>query len=72
MTLIMESAEDRFRGRVTSVFMMNFGLMPIAILPADIAAEHLGGQLTIGIMAGILASATVLFLFYFQNIRKFH
>ena len=32
--LIIEEVEDRYRGRVMSVFMMNFGLMPLGVLPA--------------------------------------
>ena len=70
MTLIMERAEDRYRGRVSSVFMMNFGLMPLSVLPAGIAAEYLGGQVTIGIMAGILAVVTVLFLVTQKQVRE--
>ena len=45
-TLIMEVVEDRFRGRVMSVFMMNFGLMPLGVLPAGLAIEFYGGQAT--------------------------
>jgi MFS family permease len=61
-TLIMEVVEDRFRGRVMSVFMMNFGLMPLGILPAGLAIELYGGQATamfLGIVL-ILVSASVL------------
>ena len=50
-TLIMETTEDQFRGRVASVSMMNFGLMPLGVLPAGIAAGIIGGQATIGILA---------------------
>ena len=32
MGLIMEVVEDQYRGRVMSVFMMNFGLMPLGVL----------------------------------------
>ena len=39
MGLIMEVSDDRFRGRVMSVFMMNFGLMPLGVLPAGLAAD---------------------------------
>ena len=61
-TLIMEVVEDRFRGRVMSVFMMNFGLMPLGVLPAGLAIELYGGQATamfLGIVL-ILVSASVL------------
>ena len=70
LTLIMERAEDRYRGRVASVFMMNFGLMPLSVLPAGIAAEYLGGRLTIGIMAAILAVATTVILITQKRVRE--
>ncbi|MDP7578981.1 MAG: MFS transporter [SAR202 cluster bacterium] len=70
MTLIMENAEDRYRGRVSSILMMNFGLMPLSVLPAGIAAEYLGGQVTIGIMAAILAVVSTVFLVTQKQIRQ--
>ena len=63
MTLIMENVDDNYRGRVSSVFMMNFGLMPLAVLPAGYAIEYFGGQATIGFLAGLLALiATFVFI----------
>ena len=70
MTLIMERAEDLYRGRVSSVFMMNFGLMPLTVLPAGIAAEYLGGRVTIGIMANMLAVVAAIFLITQKRIRQ--
>jgi len=70
MTLIMEEADDRYRGRVSSILMMNFGLMPLSVLPAGIAAEYLGGQVTIGIMAAILAVVSVVILTTQKQIRQ--
>ena len=70
LTLIMERAEDRYRGRVSSIYMMNFGLMPLSVLPAGIAAEYLGGRATIGIMAAILAVAATALLITQRRIRE--
>ena len=58
--LIMENVEDQYRGRVMSVFMMNFGLMPLGVLPAGIVAQFLGGQVAVGILAVLLLVATFL------------
>ncbi len=69
LTLIMERSEDRYRGRVSSVFMMNFGLMPLSVLPAGIAAEYLGGRVTIGIMAALLAIAATVLLITQKRVR---
>ena len=70
LTLIMERAEDRYRGRVSSIFMMHFGLMPLSVLPAGIAAEYLGGRATIGIMAAILAIAATAILITQKRVRE--
>ena len=58
--LIMENVEDQYRGRVMSVFMMNFGLMPLGVLPAGIVAQFWGGQVAVGILAVLLLVATFL------------
>ena len=60
--LIMGQIEDRYRGRVMSIFMMNFGLAPFAVLPAGIIADIVGPQ---PVLAGlgvliVLFSAVVL------------
>lgn len=52
--MIMEEVEDQFRGRVMSVFMMNFGLMPLGVLPAGAIAEAMGGQFAVGLLAVLL------------------
>ena len=68
--LIMEEVEDRYRGRVMSVFMMNFGLMPLGVLPAGLAAEILGGQWAIGILAVLLLVFTTVILVTQRRLRQ--
>ena len=53
-TLIMEEVEDQYTGRVMSVFMMNFGLMPLGVVPAAFVADVLGGRYAVGILAVLL------------------
>jgi len=67
--LIMETVEDQYRGRVMSVFMMNFGLMPLGVLPAGIVAEYFGGQVAIGILAVALLVATAIILITQKRLR---
>ena len=52
--LIMENVEDQYRGRVMSVFMLNFGLMPLGVLPAGLVAEFFGVQTAVGLLAVLL------------------
>ena len=70
MTLIMENVDDRYRGRISSVFMMNFGLMPLAVLPAGYAIEYFGGQATIGFLAGVLALITAFVFITQKQVRR--
>ena len=51
MTLIQLAAAPEMRGRVMSLMMMTFGLMPLGVFPMSILAEQ------IGIALAILASA---------------
>ena len=58
MGLIMEVSDNRYRGRVMSVFMMNFGLMPLSVLPAGLAADFIGERAVMGVLGiGLIAVA---------------
>ena len=64
--LIMEATDDEYRGRVMSIFMMNFGFMPLGILPIGIMADAVGGQASVGLL-GILIVVFTLFIFATQK-----
>ena len=68
--LIMEEVEDEYRGRVMSVFMMNFGLIPLGVLPAAAVAEWLGAQVSIGILAVILLVFSSIVLVTQKQLRR--
>ena len=57
--LIMEEVEDRYRGRVMSVFMMNYGLMPVGVLPMGLVADAYGGQTAVGLLGALLLLAFI-------------
>ena len=69
MALIMEEVDDRYRGRVMSVFMMNFGLMPLGVLPAGAVAQRMGGQFVIGMLGVLLLLTTALILVTQRRLR---
>ncbi len=71
MGLIMEIVEDQYRGRVMSVFMMNFGLMPLGVLPAGMIADALGGQMAIGLLGILLVLVTLAILLTQKRLRSF-
>lgn len=70
--LVMEVAEDAYRGRVWSVFMMNFGLTPLGVLPAGLISEWLGGQMAIGILAALLLFTVAVLLLSQRQLRNFN
>ena len=71
MGLIMEVVEDQFRGRVMSVFMMNFGLMPLGMLPAGLAVDYFGGPVAIAILGGMLLAVAAGVLATQRQLRSF-
>ena len=71
MGLIMEVVEDQYRGRVMSVFMMNFGLMPLGMLPAGLAVDYFGGPTAISILGGLLLAVAAIVLLTQKRLRAF-
>lgn len=69
-SLIMEETEDQYRGRVMSVFMMNFGLMPLGVLPTGLLIDAVGGQMAIGILAVLLLIVTTIILVTQKALRS--
>jgi MFS family permease len=68
-TLVMENMEDQYRGRVMSLWMMNFGLMPLGILPASFIAELLGARIAFAMMGGTMIVVTLLVLVSQRRLR---
>lgn len=64
--LIMEATDNEYRGRVMSIFMMNFGFMPLGILPIGIMADAVGSQAAVGLL-GILIVLFTVFIFTTQK-----
>jgi MFS family permease len=53
-TLLQANSHDRLRGRVMSVMMMMWGLMPLGTLPAGALADAMGVPFVIGLEGGLL------------------
>ena len=67
----MEVVEDQYRGRVMSVFMMNFGLMPLGMLPAGLAVDYFGGPTAIAILGGLLLAVSAAVVLTQKQLRSF-
>ncbi len=53
-----------------SIFMLNFGLMPLGVLPAGILADYLGGQAVVGTLGLLLIVITALVLVTQKQLRR--
>lgn len=68
-TLVMENMEAEYRGRVMSVWMMNFGLMPLGILPISIIAEQFGPRASFTCMGVAIVAITLVILVMNKRLR---
>jgi MFS family permease len=68
--LVQEYVEDIYRGRVMSVFMMQFSLMSVGTLFVGIYMEAVGAQFAIGSLGAVLVVATVLYFAVVPRLRR--
>ncbi|HEY7067711.1 MAG TPA: MFS transporter [Chloroflexota bacterium] len=54
-TLIHEATTDAYRGRVMSIYLMTWSLMPMGTLPAGALADQIGAPLTVALGGGLCA-----------------
>jgi MFS family permease len=69
-TLLQSYTEDAYRGRVMSVYMMNWGLSMVGMFLISIMADIIGVRLALGGAAGLLALITLWYLFFKPRIRR--
>lgn len=58
-SLLMEQSDEAHRGRVMGIYMMNFGLTPLAAIPLGILAEQTSLQVAFAVAGGVLATAVL-------------
>ena len=69
MSIMMEKTRPDLRGRVMSIYMLNWGLIPLGALPAGIVADIIGAQSTIGILSILLLISSALVLITQKELR---
>ncbi len=65
-TLLQTNVEDRFRGRVLSVYMLMWGLSPVGTIPAGAISDLMGVRFVVTLQ-GVLCAATFLSLLLFRR-----
>ena len=69
-TLLQYYTEEEYRGRVISIFTMQFGLMGFGALGAGLLAEAVGVQWAVGGLAAILVPVTLLAIAFVPRLRR--
>ena len=69
-TLVQYYVDDNYRGRVMSLFMMQFGLSSFGTVIAGLVAEAFGVQWSVGSFAMILIVISILAVFVLPSLRK--
>jgi len=70
MAMILEVSEEAYRGRVSSVYAMNFGLMPLGVLPASVIAQYFGPQAAASALAVLLLVICLIVLMTQKRLRS--
>ena len=68
-TLLMSNTPEALIGRVMSLFMMTFGLMPLGVLPAGAIADIFGAPLTVVLGGAMLAVFLLAITIFRPDIR---
>ena len=69
-TVIQSVIPDNVRGRVMSVLMMSFGLMPLGAVPASIAAAYIGTPAVVAIGAVMMMASVAAFYALYPQFRQ--
>ncbi|MFC2071494.1 MFS transporter [Chloroflexota bacterium] len=69
-TLLQYYVEDEYRGRVMSLYMMEFGLTSFGTFAAGVLAESIGVQWAVGGFAMVLFFVSVLTLVFVPRLRR--
>ena len=70
MTMIQLQSDPQMRGRMMSISMMTFGLMPLSAVPFGVIAELIGTPNSLAISGILLTTITVLFAIFNRTFRQ--
>jgi len=69
-TLLQSRTDDHHRGRVMSVYMMNWGITMFGVFFVSILADMIGARWAVGGSAGLLALVAVYYLIFTSRVRN--
>ena len=68
--LVMQETEKAYYGRVMSIYMMTWSLMPLSLVPMGIMVDHVGAPLTVGVAALLLATVIAAITAFSPYVRR--
>ncbi len=68
--LVQEYVEDAYRGRVMSLFMMQFSLMSVGTFVVSLYMQRVGPEFAIGSLGAVLIAATFIYLLLVPRFRR--
>ncbi|MCS7255774.1 MAG: MFS transporter, partial [Thermomicrobium sp.] len=68
-TLLQLAVDDSIRGRVLSVYLLTWGLLPVGTLPAGAIADTWGAPLAVTVLTLVAIAAIVLVALRFPVLR---
>ena len=69
-SLLMEHTDDNYRGRVMGIYMMNFGLIPVGVIPLGFIAEFAGVQIAFACAGALLILSSLAVTLSTDKIRR--
>lgn len=69
-SLLMEHTDDNYRGRVMGIYMMNFGLIPVGVIPLGFIAEFAGVQIAFFCAGALLILSSLAVTLSTDKIRR--
>jgi MFS family permease len=69
-TMVMLNTDRAWYGRVMSIYMMNFALMPLATLPLGALSDVVNAPVAVGGAAALIVALVVWVAFFFPPYRK--
>jgi MFS family permease len=70
MSIVQLAISPEIRGRVMSMMMMTFGLMPFGVIPISALAEYVGIDVALFCSAIMLVISMLLLGFFFPDLRR--
>ena len=71
-SVIQTKVPERYRGRVLSMLMMSFGMMPLGVLPITLVSDAFGAPVAVAGASSMMIASLLLFFLFSPQLRNLH